>query len=331
MKNGINKYLKMLLEQNKTEVLGIALNLQLFDYLEKKNMNLEILANKLKIDKRNTNILLEALSMIDLVDKKDGFYENTPVARIYFVHGIDTYCGDVFLHRKEMLNHGRKAMLNLITKGSQDIAMTKNPKKWATASKQFLKQEQKNLIAHQAVDIVNNIKEFPKMEKMLDLGCASGILGLEIIKSHPTIKGILFDFPDVTDITNKYIEEYNLKDRVSVLSGNIQDDDIGGEYDLIWCSNIFYFLDNYTDTIKKIYNALNPNGILVSAHVEITDVSKNYEDSFFYFLGLNLQGRKIFKPMEISNTLETVGFKSINSYTITNLPMTPTQIHIAKK
>lgn len=331
MENGINRYIKMLLEQNKTEVLAIALQLKLFNYLEKENMSLELLVKELDTHAKNTNTLLEALAMIDLIYKKDDFYKNTDVTKKYFIHATSTYCGDVFLHRNSMLNHGRKAMSSLVSEGAKDVAMAKNPKKWATASRRFLKQEQTNLISQSVVEIVKNLKEYPKMTKVLDLGCASGVLGLEIVKSHPTMKGVLFDFPDVTDIVSTHIKEYGLEERVSILSGDIQNDDIGSGYDLIWCSNIFYFLDNKTDVLEKIYKALNPNGILVSAHVEVGEDAQEYEDSFFYFLGLNFQGRTIFKPMELSNILEDTGFRTINSYTTSDFPMTPTQIHIAKK
>ena len=331
MNNGINKYIKMLLEQNKTEVLAIALNLKLFNYLEKKDVNLELLVKHLNSHTKNTNILLEALVMIDLVYKENGFYKNTKITKKHFVYDTPTYCGDVFLHRNEMLNNGRKIMSKLIIQGSENISMAKQPNKWANASKKFLKQEQSNLISKNVVEIVRNLKEFTKMTKILDLGCASGVLGLEIVKSHPTVKGVLFDFPDVTNIVSKHIQEYGLEKRVSVLSGDIQYDNIGIDYDLIWCSNIFYFLDNKEETLKKIYKALNPNGILISAHVEIGEEPKEYEDSFFYFLGLNLQGKEILKPMELTNSLENTGFRTITSYTSSNFPMTPTQIHIAKK
>lgn len=331
MERGINKYLKMLLEQNKTEVLGIALHLKLFDYLEKENVYLEDLCKELNTNMKNTYTLLNALVMLELVYKDKNFFQNTDITKKYFVQDSQEYCGDVFLHRKEMLNHGRKAMLNLIIDGAQDIAKAKNPKKWATASKRFLKQEQSHLISKNVTEIIKNLKEFPNLTKMLDLGCASGILGLEIVKSHPNMEGVLFDFPDVMEITSNHISEYSLENRVSILSGNIQNDYIGEGYDLIWCSNVFYFLENKESVFEKVFNALNPGGIFISAHVEIGDDCEEYEDSFFYFLGLNLQGRNILSPMELSNSLKNIGFRYINSYTSYEFPMTPTQIHIAKK
>ena len=70
MQNGINRYIKILLEQTKAEVLAIALNLKLFDYLEKDIMNLDLLVKELSTHSKNTNTLLEALFMIDLIYKK---------------------------------------------------------------------------------------------------------------------------------------------------------------------------------------------------------------------------------------------------------------------
>ncbi|MFY9094997.1 class I SAM-dependent methyltransferase, partial [Aliarcobacter butzleri] len=166
---------------------------------------------------------------------------------------------------------------------------------------------------------------------MLDLGCSSGVIGLEITKNHPNIKTTLFDYEEVTNITKEHINEYNLQNRVFVLSGDIEKNDIGKNYDLIWCSNIFYFFKDKKKVIKKIYDALNSNGILVSCHVEIDTKNSLDENSFFYFLSLNLQGKNILKPMELSDIFEEVGFKSINSYTTYKTPMTPSQIHICKK
>ncbi len=332
MENGINKYLKMLLEQNKTEVLAIALKLKLFMFLEKKNMSLSVLVKELETDSKNTKILLESLVMIGLISKDNkDFYKNEKITKDYFLYGLDSYCGDVFMHRKEMLTNGRKAMNELVLKGDKDIAKTKIPQKWASVSKNFLKQEQKNLLSKDVVSIVKDLKNFDSMEKILDLGCSSGVLGLEIAKANKNIQAVLFDFPLVTNTALESIKEYGLENRVSVLSGNIQTDDIGSNYDLIWCSNIFYFLDNKDEVIKKIYKALKPNGILLSAHVEIGEEINEYEDSFFYFLGLNLQGRQILKPNELSNIFEETGFKSINSFKTSVFPMTNTQIHIAKK
>lgn len=317
----MNKYLNMLLVQHKTEVLKIALNHKLFKLIEENSLNIR--EHKIKV-------LLDSLVYMELLEKKENRYFNTPFSKEFFIYGTSSYCGDVFLHRKQLIENGKK-MINSLMQNDVKIEDKKVPKLWANASKIFLKQEQKNLITPIALNIIKNLKEFNSFKTMLDLGCASGIIGLEITKNHPTLKTVLFDYEEVINIAKQHIKEYTLEDRVSVLSGDIEKNDIGKNYDLIWCSNIFYFLKDKKRVIQKIYNALNPNGIIVSCHVEIDTKNILDENSFFYFLSLNLQGKNILKPMELSDIFEEVGFKSINSYTNFDTPICQSQIHICRK
>ncbi|MCT7649321.1 methyltransferase [Aliarcobacter butzleri] len=326
----INNYLSLLLAQQKTEILELALELKIFKLIEENINTIFIISSKININEHKTKILLDSLVFMELLEINQDKYLNTKFAKESFIYGTSSYCGDVFLHRKQLAGNGKKMMKSMFEE-KKELEEIKIPKLWADASKKFLKQEQKNLIAPMAVDIIKNLKEFSSLNNMLDLGCSSGVIGLEITKNHPNVKTTLFDYEEVTNITKEHINEYNLQNRVFVLSGDIEKNDIGKNYDLIWCSNIFYFFKDKKEVIKKIYDALNPNGILVSCHVEIDTKNSLDENSFFYFLSLNLQGKNILKPMELSDIFEEVGFKSINSYTTYKTPMTPSQIHICKK
>jgi len=327
----IDKYLNMLLEAQKTEILAIALNLKIFQILEEDNYSFNTLAQKLELHLHNTKVLLDGLVFLDLLYKQGDFYKNEPLTKKFFIYGSKSYCGDIFLHRKEMLDHGSKMLKDLLKEGNEKLKDSKHPKKWAGAAKNILRQEQKSLISKVALKNITKLKEFSSCKKMLDLGCSSGIVGLEIVKNHPNLKGVLYDYKEVTQVVDEHIKEYALEGRVTTLSGDIQTDDIGSGYDLIWCSNIFYFFEDKKEVIEKIYKALNPNGVLVSVHVEIDENNKTDIDEFFYFLFLNMQERGILKPYELSNIFEEVGFRSINSYTTLDMPMTKSQIHIVKK
>lgn len=331
MQNNINKYLNMLLVQQETELLGIALDLKIFQLLESSSHTAHSLAKKLESDDHNTKVLLDGLVFMDLLELNDKIYTNTGIVKQFFVYNSSQYCGDVYLNRKEILDSARKMIASLVKNGCGKMLDSKHPKRWADAAKGSLKQEQKNFISVVATNIVKNLKEFKSINKMLDLGCSSGVIGLEIIKSHPTMQGVLFDYKEVTEVAQEHIKEYGLENRVTTLCGDIELDDIGSGYDLIWCSNIFYFFKNKIEVIQKIYDALSPNGILVSAHVEIDNNNIQDKISYFYFLFLDMQKRNKLEPMELSNIFEEIGFKGINSYTNYDMPMTPFQIHIAKK
>lgn len=327
----LNAYLTMLLVPYKIEVLAIALHVKLFKHIEEQPCTALDLAKLLSFDPTNTKIFLEALVMLELIEERDAFYTNTPLSKTFFVFDAPRYCGDVFLHRKAMLTQGVKMLEPLLEEGNRHTIQTKQPTKWAQASKKFLKQEQKTLISQVALACVKHASSLPKNAKILDIGCASGIIGLELLRANPSWSGIFFDYPEVIEIVQEHIEEYALSSRALLRCGNVQTDEFGNGYDLIWCSNLLYFLEDPSALIKKLYNALNPNGVLISAHVEIDATNPQHSDRFFYFLFLNLQGKRIFKPEELSEMFTQAGFSQMQTFTSHDMPMTPTTIHILKK
>ncbi|MBN1838664.1 MAG: methyltransferase domain-containing protein [Campylobacterales bacterium] len=331
MPKTLNSYLTMLLVPYQIEVLAIALHVKLFQRIEEQKCTAEDLALILAFDPTNTKIFLDALVMLELIEEDASFYANTDITKTFFIFDAPKYCGDVFLHRKAMLHQGVKMLEKLLKEGNKEMIHTKHPQRWAQASKKFLKQEQKNLISHVALKCLKHLPSLPDNAKILDIGCASGIVGLEILQTRPSWHGVFFDYPEVIEIVQEHIEEYALKSRTTTLCGDVQMDDIGYGYDLIWCSNLFYFFENPTSVIEKLYNALNPNGILISAHVEIDITNSHDTDSFFYFLFLNLQGKRIFKPTELSVMFNKAGFEPIQTFTSHDTPMTPTTVHILKK
>lgn len=331
MENNINRYLTMLLVQQETEILGVALNLKLFKLLENNQYTALEIAKMLTCDYNNMKILLDGLVLMDILDENNEVYTNTDITQKFFIHDSSTYCGDTFLHRQAGMSHARSVIGTLVKDGKEQIEANSDHKQWSDAARTFLKQEQKNIISLVTNNIVENLKEFKGMKKMLDLGCSSGVIGLEILKKHASLEGVFFDYPAVTDVVETHIKEYNLQERAITLSGDIEIDDIGSGYDLVWCSSIFYFAKNREKLIQKIYDALNPNGILISSHVEVDKKNVQEKNSFFYFLFMGMQGRGVLKPMELSGIFDEVGFRSISSYTTNEMPMTSAQIHIAKK
>jgi cyclopropane fatty-acyl-phospholipid synthase-like methyltransferase len=67
------------------------------------------------------------------------------------------------------------------------------------------------------------------------------------------------------------IREYELEDRVEVLTGDYTNDSIGEATTLILTIGTLNFAKHALDaTMKKIYGALNPKGVLVSISEGLT-------------------------------------------------------------
>lgn len=78
--------------------------------------------------------------------------------------------------------------------------------------------------------------------------------------------------PAVVAVAEDFIRHYTRKKRLSVLAGNYLRDGIGTGYDFIWACSILNFARQTLDaTIAKLFEALNPGGVLVSLQHGMTD------------------------------------------------------------
>jgi hypothetical protein len=101
----------------------------------------------------------------------------------------------------------------------------------------------------------------------LDLGGGHGLYAIALCQSNPGLKGIVFDKPDVTKITRKYIEKYQLTGRISTQGGDICTDGFGSGFDIVIVSHLLYkFRKELEPFFDKVYKALNPGGLLVTNH-----------------------------------------------------------------
>lgn len=59
-----------------------------------------------------------------------------------------------------------------------------------------------------------------KAKTLLDLGGGPGCYAIEFVKANPGLKAVVFDLPGVTPLTQQYIAQEGLEDRVGTLPGD---------------------------------------------------------------------------------------------------------------
>ena len=172
--------------------------------------------------------------------------------------------------------------------------------------------------AQQASELVAGLPEFLGFKKMLDLGGGPGIFCMAMVGKHPSMKGVVFDREPVTMIAAKYISEAGMGSRVRVLPGDFTKDSIGTGYDFIWAASTLNFAGNQLKLVtKKIYEALNPNGVFISFAEGVT---KEGTSPASYVMG-TIAGflTSPMDPLEqgvVADAMVDAGFKSVRSRTI---------------
>jgi hypothetical protein len=74
-----------------------------------------------------------------------------------------------------------------------------------------------------SAESIANFGGFARFRTVADIGGGQGHLLGEILRRHPNLRGILFDFPDVTKDAPELLASLGVADRVTVVSGDFRD------------------------------------------------------------------------------------------------------------
>jgi cyclopropane fatty-acyl-phospholipid synthase-like methyltransferase len=103
------------------------------------------------------------------------------------------------------------------------------------------------------------------VRRMLDVGGGSGGYSIAFAKASPELHADVLDLPAVLPLTERYIEKSGLTDRVKTRAGDLQRDEFGRDYDLVFVSAICHMLGpvENQDLFGKCFAALTPGGRIV--------------------------------------------------------------------
>ncbi len=123
-----------------------------------------------------------------------------------------------------------------------------------------------------------------------------------------------------------------MEDRIEVLEGDYLQDPIGEGYDLIWTSETLSFARHHIDSVmKKIYNALNPGGVLINLSEGLAEERTKPEAMVLMMMPMTMIGRDIALDQgEIADAMLRAGFKSVRSLTLDTC-WGPMDLDIARK
>ncbi|MFH0787405.1 MAG: methyltransferase, partial [Pseudomonadota bacterium] len=280
-------------------VVLTANNLRIFDQLTEAHTAKEV-ASRLATDPRATEILLDALTGLELIKKRGNKYHNASLAGKYLVKGGRTYMGDIvrygeslwqsWSHLDEIVRSGQPCQVE----GWRDYeAFT-----WGMH----------NLSSSKARAVLKQIG-LRGVQSALDLGGGAGTYSIEMVRQG--IEVTLFDQPMTIPIARKIVASEGIAG-VHFREGDFLQDDLGSGYDLILASQICHGLsdpDNQALT-NKCHQALKAGGRLVVQEF-ILDKGHTTPLSGALFsvnmLVSNAGGRS-YTPEEISTWLSRAGF-----------------------
>lgn len=129
--------------------------------------------------------------------------------------------------------------------------------------------------------------DFSKYKTLTDVGGSAGMLSLMVVQRQPHMSCITFDLPAIAPIANETIEQFDLRSRVKVVSGDFFADAIPVA-DIVTMGNILHDWNEETKLIlmQKAYDALPAGGAFVVIE-SIIDEQRN-QNVFGMMMSLNM-------------------------------------------
>jgi len=310
---------RMLIGPIKSKLLLTGIELGVFNHLSEPRPG-DAVAEAINTHRENTRLFLDGLAASDLLVKKNGLYQNTPVTQAFLVEGSPTFLGRLFMLQAQFYYSSLDDLPKLVKEGPpppSPEADLGGEEMWKQFTVGFANSVRAGL-AQWAAEIVSELPEFPQFQKMLDLGSGPGIYAIAIVSSHPSMKGVIFDRAAIVKVADTFIKEYGMEDRIEILAGDYNHDPIGEAYDLIWASNALNSARHDIDSLtKKVYDALNPDGVFLVLHEGLTHERTKPDTHVLSMMSMVLMGQDMsFDQGFIADSMFRVGFKSVRSRTL---------------
>ena len=234
-----------------------ALELDVFTALG-KGATAKQIAAKLQTAVRATEMLLNALVSLKLLEKREGVYTNTPLSARFFVEDTPDSARSAQLHTANLWKRW-STLTEAVRTGTAVAPRSENGSvnSFIAAMDHTARARARAVV--QAVE-VNGSK------RMLDLGGGSGAYSIAFAKAAPNLQAEIVDLPEVLPITQEYIRKAGLADRIRTRAGDMLTIPLeNGHYDLVLLSAIchMYSPEENRQLFERAYAALAPKGRLV--------------------------------------------------------------------
>lgn len=239
--------------------LHAGIKLDVFTLLADDEVAADIIAGRLDCDVRGTTVMLNALTAIGLLTKKQDKYANTAASRSFLAKTSPQYIGYMIMHHHNLVEAW--SQLDKSVKSGRPVRKTAVLDKEERES--FL-MGMFNIASHIAPPLANEI-DLKGRRHLLDLGGGPGTYAIHFCLANHELKATVYDLPATRPFEEKTVAKFGLSHRIGFLAGDYLKDDIEGSYDAAWLSHILHGqgLDECRMIIKKTVSAMEPGGLLL--------------------------------------------------------------------
>lgn len=158
--------------------------------------------------------------------------------------------------------------------------------------------------------------DFSKYKKMMDIGGGSGVYAIQVVANNPgNMSAVVLDSKPVCQVTNEYIQQFNLQDKVRTMEFDFFNDQMPKDCDVAFLSHVIHIFDREKNIklLKRIHDSLPEDGMIIISEWLLNDEKTGPVPSSLMGLTMIIEnnGGKSYSYNEVSQMLIEAGFKNI--------------------
>ena len=157
---------------------------------------------------------------------------------------------------------------------------------------------------------------FGEVKHLMDVGCGSGVYGIEIARAHTGLKVTLLDLAAMAHEAGNYVERAGMRERVGTAACNMFAEDWPTGPDAHFFANVFHDWSVETNQLlaRKSFDALPSGGrIFLSEVLMDDDLAGPWHAAAFSLLMLIGTLGKQYSLPEFRAILESAGFTDVEA------------------
>ncbi len=295
----------------RSRIFLTAYELDIFTAMGDSALSPKDIAEKTGADLRACERLLNALCALGLAIKDEGLFSNTELGARFLVRGSDAYMGG-FGHMANLYRTWG-TLTDAVRAGTSVTDRSAGQRDGASLEAFIAAMHQR---AIKSADAIVSKIDLSGVSRVLDVGGGSGVYAMAFARVKKDLSAVVFDLPDVTELTAEYVRAAGLQERIRTKSGNYLTDSFGDGYNLTFLSAVVHInsFEENNALVGRIYGALNPGGrIIIQDFVMNEDRTCPAAGAVFALnMLVNTARGDTYTESEIRSWLSSAGFTGIH-------------------
>ncbi len=293
-------------------VLHAANRLDIFNILGDEAKDLDTLARETESDKRCLGALLSALVAMEFLDREGDTFMNNEFGKTFLLSSSKFYQGGI-VGMFENWYEAWGGLYNTVKTGKPSALMHQA---YTDEETRDYMMGMHNRALSQS-EVLTKMFDLSGKKQLMDVGCGPATFAVKFCERYPGLNAIAMDREQNLKIAREIVEQYGMQDRVKLLPGDYNTDDLGSGNDAMLLSSMTNqeSPENIRKLLKKCYDSMNKDGVIMIQEQLLWGDKKGPKLAALIGVNqiINTEAGSSYSTTEMEDILREVGFVDIKS------------------